>query len=61
MKTCLFAFLILLAFPIASYSHQPLKKRSKTKKLVKINKTEVEFGTFKFVSPVLAKKNLYIG
>lgn len=60
MKNYLFAFLILLAFPSVSYSNQHLKKKTKAKKVVKINKTELEFGTFKFVSPFLVKKNIFI-
>jgi hypothetical protein len=61
MKNLIIVFILLVAFPLASYSNQPLHKRSKTKKFVKINKTEFEFGAFKFISPVLAKKNLFIG
>jgi hypothetical protein len=61
MKSLVTVFILLVAFPEASYSNQPLPKRVKTKKIVKINKTDFEFGAFKFVSPVLAKKSIFIG
>ncbi|MCP9754706.1 hypothetical protein EGI26_05950 [Lacihabitans sp. CCS-44] len=62
MKTFTIAFVIFIAFPIATFSKQFLPKKPKSSRFTNIRKdTNYEFGTFKFVSPFLVKKNIFIG
>jgi hypothetical protein len=46
-----------------SFSTPPSKraKKVKTVKAVKRNILEIEFGTFKYESPVIAKKSVFLG
>lgn len=51
----------LTAFPLASYFKQRLPKKPKAIKIANTSKLEVAFATFKIKSPVLTRKNLFIG
>ena len=61
MKKLKVVLILLIAFPLASYSKHRLPRKPKAIKIAKTSKVEVEFGTFKIISPVLTKKNLFIG
>jgi hypothetical protein len=59
-------FLILIFFsfiPFMSFSNKPVlkAKKIKTAKTVKRNVLEIEFGTFNYSSPFLAKKSNFLG
>ncbi|MBP6620345.1 MAG: hypothetical protein KA188_08850 [Leadbetterella sp.] len=58
--------LFILAFllvPFLSFSNPPSKRAKKTKtvKTIRRNILEVEFGTFRYESPVMAKKSVFLG
>ena len=62
----LFILSFFLMIPVLSFS-TPTTKRVKKTKTVKTVKTvrrsilEVEFGTFRFESPVISKKSVFLG
>ncbi|MCP9766669.1 hypothetical protein EGI22_02030 [Lacihabitans sp. LS3-19] len=58
--------LILIAFimiPISGISKPIFKKchKNKTVKTSRRNMMDIEFGTFRYESPVVAKKSVFIG
>ncbi len=59
----LFVLSFFLMIPVLSFSTPPTKraKKVKTVKAVKRNILEIEFGTFKYESPVIAKKSVFLG
>jgi hypothetical protein len=59
----LFILSLFLLIPVLSFSTPPTKraKKVKTVKAVKRNILEIEFGTFKYESPVIAKKSVFLG
>ena len=59
----LFVLSFFLMIPVLSFSTPPTKraKKVKTVKAVKKNILEIEFGTFKYESPVIAKKSVFLG
>ncbi|MCF8326221.1 MAG: hypothetical protein K9I84_14785 [Leadbetterella sp.] len=59
----LFILSFFLLIPMLSFSTPPTKraKKVKTVKAVKRNILEIEFGTFKYESPVIAKKSVFLG
>ncbi len=59
----LFVLSFLLMIPVLSYSTPPSKKAKKVKtvKAVKRNILDIEFGTFRYESPVVAKKSVFLG
>lgn len=59
----LFVMSFFLLIPMLSFSTPPTKraKKVKTVKAVKRNILEIEFGTFKYESPVIAKKSVFLG
>lgn len=59
-------FILFLLIPVLSFSTPPTKRAKKVKtvkavKAVKRNILEIEFGTFKYESPVIAKKSVFLG
>ncbi|MCP9769679.1 hypothetical protein EGI22_17385 [Lacihabitans sp. LS3-19] len=61
MKFKLIVFALIFAFPFASFSKQPKHKKKKSAKVVKATKTDDDFGTFKYESPILFKKSVFLG
>lgn len=62
----LFILSLFLLIPVLSFSTPPTKRAKKVKtvkavKAVKRNILEIEFGTFKYESPVIAKKSVFLG
>lgn len=59
----LFVLSFFLLIPVLSFSTPPTKraKKVKTVKTVKRNILEIEFGTFKYESPVITKKSVFLG
>ncbi len=62
----LFVLSFFLMIPVLSFSTPPTKRAKKVKtvkavKAVKRNILEIEFGTFKYESPVIAKKSVFLG
>jgi hypothetical protein len=59
----LLALVLLILLPTAGYSQKPTKKFKKAKvvKTIKRNVLEIEFGTFNYSSPFLAKKSTFLG
>ncbi len=63
-KQRLFILSFFFVIPFVSFSTPtPTKRVKKTKmvKAVKRNILEIEFGTFKYESPVISKKSVFLG
>lgn len=60
-KLFILAFFILI--PFVGFSNPSLKrtKKIKTVKTIKRNILDIEFGTFNYESPFIAKKSLFLG
>ena len=61
-----FILSLFLLIPVLSFSTPPTKKVKKTKtvktvKTVRRSILEVEFGTFRYESPVISKKSVFLG
>jgi hypothetical protein len=52
--------LALLIMPFLGFS-KPLPKSSKTTKTIRRSILDVEFGTFRYVSPVTSQKSVFLG
>ena len=55
--------LVFLMIPVVGFSEVSFKKnkKAKTAKTIKRNILDIEFGTFKYESPFIAKKSIFIG
>lgn len=54
---------VFLMIPVVGFSEVSFKKnkKPKTAKTIKRNILDIEFGTFKYESPFIAKKSIFIG
>lgn len=62
-KQRLFILSFFFVIPFVSFSAPTTKrvKKTKTVKAVRRNILEIEFGTFRYESPVIAKKSVFLG